>query len=52
MKIKMNKTKEKESVIDLLKNIPEDATYEDIIAEIYFRNRLKKELSNWIMGNR
>lgn len=42
MKIKMNKTKEKESVIDLLKNIPEDATYEDIIAEIYFKKQVEE----------
>ena len=46
----MNKTKEKESVIDLLKKIPEDATYEDIIAEIYFKKQVEEGIEQLEKG--
>ena len=41
-KNKLDKTKEKDSVIDLLNKIPDDASYEDIIAEIYFKKQAEE----------
>lgn len=38
----MNKNKLKESVIDLLDKLPEESTYEDIIAEIYFKKQVEE----------
>lgn len=38
----MNKLKAKESVKELLKNLPEDSNYEDIIAEIYFKKQVEE----------
>lgn len=38
----MEKIKAKESVKELLDNLPEDSNYEDIIAEIYFRKQVEE----------
>lgn len=38
----MNKLKAKESVKELLNNLPEDSNYEDIIAEIYFKKQVEE----------
>jgi len=38
----MNKNKIRESVIDLLDNLPEETNYEDIIAEIYFKKQVEE----------
>ena len=34
----------KEQVIEMLKSLPDEATYDDIMAEIYFRQRVDKSL--------
>jgi predicted transcriptional regulator len=40
----MNKTKIKESVKQLLDKLPDDSKYEDIIAEIYFKQHIEEGL--------
>ena len=49
-KNKLDKTKEKDSVIDLLNKIPEDASYEDIIAEIYFKKQVEEGIEQLDKG--
>ena len=40
----MNKLNIKESVKDLIDRLPEDSNYEDIIAEIYFKQQVEEGL--------
>jgi hypothetical protein len=40
----MNKTKIKDSVKQLLDKLPDDSKYEDIIAEIYFKQQVEEGL--------
>ena len=40
----MNKTKIKESVKQLFDKLPDDSKYEDIIAEIYFKQHIEEGL--------
>ena len=49
-KNKLDKTKEKDSVIDLLNKIPDDASYEDIIAEIYFKKQVEEGIEQLDKG--
>lgn len=46
----MDKTNEKDSVIDLLNRIPADASYEDIIAEIYFKKQVEEGIEQLESG--
>jgi predicted transcriptional regulator len=40
----------KEQIIEMIKALPDDATYDDIMAEIYFRQRVDKSLQQLMEG--
>lgn len=46
----MHSTNIKESVKDLIDRLPEDSNYEDIIAEIYFKQQVEQGLQELDSG--